>query len=100
MNETINDLRLLAARAGRGDAGAAEYLRRALQPQLARIVRRHLREPDGSSPLARRIQSEVNRAQPEQREGLASRVAGDLGQALTGGFASRRARGLCETVLA
>src|SRR5260370_30238736 len=77
------DLKDLAERAGQGEVKAADALRRALQPQLARIVRRTLRGPAGQSPLAQRILAEANQATLIQRDQLARQGAGRLPDSLT-----------------
>ena len=96
-NPALNDL---VARAGQGESKAAEALRRALQPQLARIVRRTLRAPTSDSPLARRILAEANKPTLIQRDQLAGQVAGRL----TAALATRLSRlapsaGILETVV-
>jgi hypothetical protein len=77
------DLNDLASRAGQGENEAAEALCRALQPHLARIVRRTLRGPAASSTLTRRILEEADQATLIQRDQLASQVAGRLSESLT-----------------
>ena len=95
------DLKDLAERAGQGEIKAADALRRALQPQLARIVRRTLRGPAGQSPLARRILAEANQATLIQRDQLARQVAGRLSDSLTNRLSRLApAAGMLETVVA
>jgi hypothetical protein len=95
------DLKALAERAGLGEIKAADALRRALQPQLARIVRRALRGPAGQSPLARRILAEANQGTLIQRDQLARQVVERLSESLTNRL-SRLApgAGMLETVVA
>jgi hypothetical protein len=95
------DLKDLAERAGQGEVQAADDLRRALQPQLARIVRRTLRGPSGQSPLARRILAEANQATLIQRDQLARQVAGRLSDSLSNRLSRLApAAGMLETVVA
>jgi hypothetical protein len=97
-NPDLNDL---AARAGQGENKAAEDLRRALQPQLARIVRRTLRSPATSTDLTRRILAEAGHATLVQRDQLASQVAGRLSETLTNRLKRLApSAGMLETVVA
>ncbi len=95
------DLKDLAERAGQGEVKAADALRRALQPQLARIVRRTLRGPAGQSLLTRRILAEANQATLIQRDQLARQVAERLSESLTNRLSRLApAAGMLETVMA
>ncbi|HEV3238131.1 MAG TPA: hypothetical protein VGZ25_14170 [Gemmataceae bacterium] len=97
-NPDLNDL---AARAGQGENKAAEALRRALQPHLARIVRRTLRGPVAPSTLTRRILAEAGQATLIQRDQLASQVAGRLSESLTNRLRTLApSAGMLETVVA
>jgi hypothetical protein len=95
------DLKDLAARAGQGENKAADALRRALQPHLARIVRRTLGGPVAATNLSRRILSEANQAKLVQRDQLANQVAGKLSESLTNRLARLAPSvGMLETVIA
>jgi hypothetical protein len=97
-NPDLNDL---ATRAGQGENKAAEDLRRALQPQLARIVRRTLRSPATPTTLTRRILTEASQATLIQRDQLASQVAGRLSESLTNRLKRLApSAGMLETVVA
>jgi len=64
------DFERLAFRAGRGDREAGATLRRELEPQLVRMVRRTLRTQHETTPLARRVLAEARRmAVVPRREG-------------------------------
>jgi hypothetical protein len=58
------DLRTLTERVRRGDASAAERLRRELEPCVARIVSRALRAESEALPLTRYIRSAARRLAP------------------------------------
>jgi hypothetical protein len=64
------ELETLAERVHTGDAAAAAELRRQLEGQMARIVRRAMNVRDRRSPLTRRIQAEVAQASRPSREPL------------------------------
>jgi hypothetical protein len=95
------DLKDLAARAGQGEHKAADALRRALQPQLARIVRRTLRAPVTATSLSRRILLEAGQTKLIHRDQLATQVAGRLSESLTNRLARLApSAGMLDTVVA
>src|SRR4051794_35517448 len=90
---STNDLNLLAAQAGRGDAQAATQLRRRLEPELVRIVGRTLRVGVARTPLAREILARARQVPPatdcrpgESRERLIHTVAHAVCESVIGGL--------------
>jgi hypothetical protein len=99
----------LAAKAGGGDAAAAERLREKLGPQMMRIVSHALRTGDASNPLARRVLAKARqvaavtaRRPGEHRESVAGAAARQLCESVIDRLLHGPAgpQNLCETVLA
>ena len=61
MHRSQNAFTMLADRAEMGDSSASHELRRKLEPEMIRIVRRVIRAGSGRSPMDRRILAEANR---------------------------------------
>lgn len=100
MFDEKNSLSELAKRAESGEPPAAQALHRALQPHLARIVKRSLRTPGGSSALGQRIHLEASRLEMIDRDHLIGQVAGRLNDALGRGLARLAPAGMMDTVVA
>jgi hypothetical protein len=88
MYDPITNLNDLADRVGQGETEAATALRLALQPQLARILRRSLRGQAEGSPLSRSLLAKMGADLPANHQ-----------QANPDRVANRVARGLCSTMI-
>jgi hypothetical protein len=85
MSNFDHELHSLAARVGQGDVHARARLKRELEPQIHRIVRRAMRPTAGPSALTQRIRAAAHRLSRNQpgylrpdSEQLVSQIAHDL----------------------
>ena len=96
MQRHENMFTVLAVRVEEGDTGAQSELRRQLEPELVRIVRRVIRHGVGRTPVDRRILAEARRlgldaasAQTAAGECLIRSVASSVGALLIAGLRPR-----------
>ena len=82
MNPNKNPFSELASKAKRGDAAAQIAMRRQMESEMIRIVRRSLKDGKGTTPLDRRIHAEAERIgvdfavhTSEEQEQIVHRIA-------------------------
>jgi hypothetical protein len=105
MDRNQNSFASLADRVEAGDAGAPAQLRRELEPEMVRIVRRALRDGRGRTPLDRRILAEARHvgwhadlAAGAERERLIEELARCVCTSVLGGLRPRNDHPAEETV--